>query len=321
MAPAVHVAGFAHYARQSQIPQEPPSCVTDCMATAQIGSCSSLTDFSCLCASPTYLDSVASCWGTSCNATEIQEGEVYSATACQSYGVTVPWAASNSSASTSNTTSAAPIDVTSAPLTTSRTFVHIQATMSSICTALILVALFLGFLACRNRLRRDREMTQDRTWTGVGATTAGDSKKSRFGRSQGAHSSIFSNSRNGATTVGSVGLTSANYAPASAQTVSFAPLASPTGTAGADAVAGARIGAQSPSRFTNRLTLGDIGQGEVWEMHAKSGSSDSASLDAKDDDFQADPESPTTTTGRRGDSEIELGSMVHLNKGAGPHAL
>ena len=54
--------------------------------------------------------------------------------------------------------------------------------------------------------------------------------------------------------------------------------------------------------FTNRLTLGDMGEGEEWEMSAKS------SPGEKPENFADSPTTSTMGAGKVGESTVDLGS-------------
>ena len=90
-------------------------------------------------------------------------------------------ASHRSSTTASATSAAASVDTTSPPVTFQRVFTNVQAIaspshhlmpgqalidicvqMSSICSALLMLALVLGIMACRTKARRDREMAHKR---------------------------------------------------------------------------------------------------------------------------------------------------------------
>ncbi|ORY30345.1 hypothetical protein BCR39DRAFT_529287 [Naematelia encephala] len=280
-----------------------PTCVTTCMANGDTTGCTGVTDYACLCTSTTYETSVGTCWESSCNATEIAEGQAYSAAGCEAFGVTVlPSAAtasvtasatlssSNASATSviASATSALPlVDVTSAPIVSHQQFINIQAIMSSICGALLIAAIVMAVMSCRQRVKRDYETTQNRTWTGVG-TSGYDSKAST------SKHGISRNSQRGQTsTFDEYGMTSSNFG---GTTVPFNAL-----NTGGDRLSGNNRG------FTNRVA---VNEDEEYELSTKSGQGLAEGVTEVD--------SPTASTSRMGESEIELVSTAYLYKGAGP---
>ncbi|KAK8847473.1 hypothetical protein IAR55_005331 [Kwoniella newhampshirensis] len=340
MAPSQFDLVSSYYKRQQSITV--PVCVATCMASGDTTGCTGVTDFTCVCASGDYISSVASCWASQCNATEAAIGETYSQNACAHYGV--PIAGSNVTSVVNSTGTQAPISASSAasstPLPTvfygnpnviSPAFHRIQAIMTSICSALLALAIVLGFLACRAKYKREQRMTENRSWTGVGSTALSGETKSKQSRffSRSGHSSAFSNSRNATTTFASdsYGVTSSSFGGSTTlagspnyANQSFGPILSGNGKADRG------DGATSPNgeRFTNRTTtlggiLGKDDRSEEWEMETK-----------KDHQSQYGDEelSPTASTSKMGmSSEVELvdeGSTVHLNrldKGDGPRAI
>ncbi|GFZ47803.1 hypothetical protein JCM24511_05550 [Saitozyma sp. JCM 24511] len=315
MAPSTHYLRSELAGRQSL-----PTCVYTCLSAGTLGDCTDLGDYSCICNSQVYLASVGSCFGLSCNANDTTFGIEYIESGCQAFGVnaTVPISTSTNSSSTATSTNAASTDTTSAPKLWQKRYFDVQAIMSSICAALFVIALIIGFLSCRARVRKEKQMSQNRSWTGVGGSTYGNSSKHKSafgGSSRGAQSSAFTNSRNATTTFDSFGVTSSNFGGASQnQSVSFGPVLDRE-------TRGVNRG------FTNRLTLGDMGEAEEWEMEVKDGAS-SVGADKKDVEVNEEEGgvSPTASTSRMGnESEVELGgSTVHLtklDKGDGPHAI
>ncbi|WWD21564.1 hypothetical protein CI109_106050 [Kwoniella shandongensis] len=306
-----------------------PACVTTCMATGDTTGCTGFTDYTCICASSTYINSVASCFASSCNASESALGQAYSQQACAYYGS--PLSSSNTtSSSTSATSTIAPVSTSGGtanpiqsvffgnPETMSSAFEVIQAVMSSICGALLILAIVLGVMSCRTRYRREQQMSQNRTWTGVGSTAIGTETKTKGSRffSRTANSSAFTNSRNPGTTLASdtFGVTSSNFSGSTTVAGSPNHVQSFGPTLGKDDSI-SRNGAMSPERFSNRVVRSD---GDEWEMDVK-----------KDYSEEYDDElSPTASSSRMGmGSEVDLvdeGSTVHLNrldKGDGPRAI
>ncbi|OCF45808.1 hypothetical protein I317_00296 [Kwoniella heveanensis CBS 569] len=169
-------------------------------------------------------------------------------------------------------------------------------------------------------------------------------KSSRFftRTGQSGHSSAFTNSRGGTTTFGSqsdnnYGVTSSNFggnttlAGSPNQQLTFS---SPGGEDGKERMFGASSptsdrlsgGAGGGVRFTNRLTLGELGspanRSEEWEMaNVSSPSSNTLSKSKDADDIYAygyGEEPSPTTIGSKMESEVEYGlnvdgSTVHLN--------
>ncbi|KAL7420067.1 hypothetical protein Q5752_005032 [Cryptotrichosporon argae] len=293
-----------------------PTCVSYCMAEGDLGNCTALTDYTCVCSSAVYQQSVANCWAASCNATEILIGAAYSDAACEYYGVNITTTysaqtgtetgtangATNGTAAASTTAAAAATDTSTAPVVYSKAAINIQAIMSSICSALLLVALVMGFLSCRARVRRNQAVSQSRSWTGAGSTLAGGGAKggagSQFARS-GVHPSAYgaaSRPRDPTATYASdnFGATSATYGTGSYAGSSFGNGQVSFGTG----LRGNRVGAG----FTNRLMLNDIGrEGEEWEMGDKTS--------------KVESESPTTPTTRMGahDAYVATDSTAELN--------
>ncbi|RXK40984.1 hypothetical protein M231_01832 [Tremella mesenterica] len=285
-------------------------CAQTCMATGELGTCTSVTDYACICTSDTYISSVATCWASNCTAAEATAAQAYSQTACSFYLGGNSTTAGNSTSTNNGTAASASASVSASPMSTEapyvipHSFVVLQGVMSSICAAILLLAILMGALSVRSKIQRENA-TQNRSWTGVGGSTFGtnaDSKhKPSFGfRSGQTGSSAFTNSRNATSTFASdVGIQSSTFGGQSqGQTVSFGAVG-PHGTGGRESTG---------KGFTNRLTLGDMGtQEEEWEMEVK-------------EDKSVEVESPT-----RGESEIELeeGSTVHLNRldRFGGHAL
>ncbi|ORX33951.1 hypothetical protein BD324DRAFT_637776 [Kockovaella imperatae] len=279
MAPS-YVEGIVNLSkRQSAI----PACVTTCMGAGNITGCASSIDYTCLCQSSPFLDSVTSCWQATCNATSIQYGIEYATKACAAFGI-------NLNATVGNTTPA--VDVDGDPVLFQKAFMNVQAIMSSICAALFAVAIVLGILACRKRVKIDRETAQRSTWTGVGGTTTlngAESKgPSRFGISRNAgvnsrHDGLDPN-------FDITSMTTLRYGQSSYGGINRDPM----------------VPSLNRTGFTNRLTLGDMGE-EEWEMDSKqSGSGTPVKI----------ADSPTSTSTRMGASTVDLvhdGSTVELN--------
>lgn len=126
----------------------------------------------------------------------------------------------------------------------------------------------------------------------------------------GGHSSYFTNSRGVTSTIGTV-----DFGAGHNTTIGDVgeSLVVPTLSAN---------GRSTPARFTNRLTLNGMprrpsataGEGEEWEMTPASSKTWSDGEDKSDSKSMID--TPTTYTSRMGaeESEVELGSTVHLNK-------
>ncbi|WVQ83149.1 hypothetical protein IAT38_005287 [Cryptococcus sp. DSM 104549] len=295
-----------------------PSCVTACMSQGNTDGCSGISDYACICLSSTYVNSVATCMSAACNTDEIALGEAYANAACAYY---VGNGTSTDTASNSTGTA-----VLTEPVLYSSAYVNIQAVMSSICGALLICALIMGFQSCRQRYRREQAISQNRTWTGVGSTTlGGDTKQSKsrfFNRTN--HSSAFDHSRNATGTFMSdnFGVTSSNFGGTTTlgtvgQSFGGAYAGGSRSGSGSGAGAGVYGGAGKVERgFTNRMN-----RSEEWEMETKGGESH-GKIDEED---EGQVESPTTSTKMGSEVEVGLdGSTVHLNrldKEGGSHAL
>jgi hypothetical protein len=77
---------------------------------------------------------------------------------------------------------------------------------------------------------------------------------------------------------------------------------SPSGVAGVD------VGRSVNRGFTNRLTVGDMGEREEWEMEIREGST----WDHKVAEEEEGQRSPTVSSTEMA-GEVDLGSTVHLN--------
>ena len=186
--------------------------------------------------------------------------------------------------------------------------------MSSICAALLLAALVMGLLACRNRIKRDREIAQrtwveptlitshvhlltlmlwHSTWAGVGtAAYGGDTKdaKSRRGFSRGASSSAFANCGNNfdVTSLNFGGSTTISHPPFGGF-VASANRGNPDDDSPGERISvnrgtGMGMGNGIESGFTNRLSPDEVA--EEWELAVKRGP----------DSLEKDLESPSTST-------------------------
>ncbi|WVF69716.1 hypothetical protein IAT40_004495 [Kwoniella sp. CBS 6097] len=316
-----------------------PVCVGTCMGQSPTFGCESLSDYACLCASPDYINWVGACWAESCTADEITFGQAYSAQACSFYGVPL------NGTTTGDTIDPSASPILTPPKTVSPAFINIQAIMSSICAALLFITIIVGIYSVRARIKAEQATSQNRTWNGVTGMTSMDSKapksSSRFftRTAQSGHSSAFTNSRGGTTTFGSqsdnYGVTSSNFggnttlAGSPNQQLTFSSGAG----AGGDADGKERMFASSPVagergsggvRFTNRLTLGELGsanRSEEWEMchvvgPGGAGAGAGSPKDKKDDIYGYEEEASPTTIGSKMESEVEFGlegSTVHLN--------
>ncbi|ODN79588.1 hypothetical protein L202_03535 [Cryptococcus amylolentus CBS 6039] len=306
-----------HYARQYS--GSVPSCVATCMSSGNTTGCSGVTDYTCVCASTAYVTSVSECFSNSCTAAETAVGQTYSESACAYYGVSIN--ATSTSTTTDNSTATAEVSSTasavlSAPVTYSHAYINIQAIFSSICGALLLLALVSGFISCRARYRRERAFTQSRTWTGVGSTMVGGNTQA----TGGGKSKMFA-SRNVDPTAtfmsDNFGATSSNFGGTTVngggQGVSFG---------GAFGAAGAYSAGPSYTNgnggFTNRLPVGEEEDSksegyELGDLTKKSSIRESI----KEEEEGLD--SPTTSKGPG--SEVDLdGSTVHLNRLNKDHA-
>ncbi|KAK4684264.1 hypothetical protein P7C73_g5925, partial [Tremellales sp. Uapishka_1] len=269
-----------------------PACVTTCMAEGSLGNCTSYTDYTCLCTSATYTASVLvchhpqpvlsdrkadyhrqSCWESTCtSADDVATGEAYSAAGCAEYGVNVTTTSIASATATSLSTATS----TAAPNTIPQSVRNVSAVMTSICTVLFVIALGLGINNCRPRIRRERTMSQNQSWTGAGSTMNNDTKDyktSKFNRSTDytsrAQTSTFASDN--------FGVTSSNFG---GQSVPFP---------------------QTSRGFTNRLTVGNMNLNESQEWETED----------KDGDKLDSPVTPTSAMGA--ESEIDLSSTTHLN--------
>ena len=67
------------------------------------------------------------------------------------------------------------------------------------------------------------------------------------------------------------------------------------------------VGVRGPRGFTNRLTVGELGEGEEWEMTTKKDVGDELLPDSG-------PITPVSALRMdQGESIVDLGSMAHLN--------
>ncbi|WWD07595.1 hypothetical protein V865_005696 [Kwoniella europaea PYCC6329] len=244
-----------------------PTCVITCMAQAPTTGCSGADDWTCLCASSDFINSVGACWTSSCSAADAAYGQAYANQACSFYGV--PIGGNSTSPTTTSESEPSGTAVLSEPQTTSHSFVKVQAAMSSISSLLLAIAIILGILSCRARYKREQAASQNRTWNGVTGLTTMDSKaptKSKTSRffNKSTHSSAFENSRNGASTFQSdnFGITSSNFGGNTTlnNTQSFG--ISPSGRPDSGGAT------NSNGKFTNRLTLGEMNnKSEEWELN------------------------------------------------------
>ncbi|KIR75452.1 hypothetical protein I310_00143 [Cryptococcus deuterogattii CA1014] len=272
-----------------------PSCVAECMSDGNITGCSSSTDYSCLCTSAYYINSVGTCMDSSCTASERTAGEAYTEEACAYYGTPLT---NNTSSSTNTSATASGTAVIADPVIYSRAYINIQAIFSSICSALLILALVSGFLSCRSRYKREQAFSQNRTWTGVGSTAlGGDTKKTSrfFTRTKETRdpSATFATDNYGVNSSTFGGATTL-HAPGQ---VSFGPI---YGTTGGYAAGSSGTG----GRFTNRLPAGDMDDSEEWEMEVRKSS-------IKEEEREV--ESPTTSKGPDSDIDVD-GSTVHLTR-------
>ncbi|WVR04700.1 hypothetical protein IAU60_001711 [Kwoniella sp. DSM 27419] len=270
-----------------------PTCVSDCMSQGPTGTCRGVTDYACTCASTEYIGWVSQCWAKKCSLQDAAFGKEYAERACAFYGVPI----NNGTGSSNGTTPSTGVPNLAPPMTTSPTFLNIQAVMSSICTALMVLALLMGFISCRARVKADQMASQNRTWNGVTGTTQMDAKApkpSRFFKGMGSGSK-FANNRNDMTQIQSdtFGVTSSNFGGTT------------TLTGGPEREPG--------YRFTNRLTLGQLqarSRSEEWEL--------SDVVTPIKEEGSVDHKSPTTPTtiGSMMGAEVDLGeegSTIHLN--------
>ncbi|WVQ98134.1 hypothetical protein IAU59_005256 [Kwoniella sp. CBS 9459] len=322
-----------------------PVCVSTCMGQSPTFGCESLSDYACLCASPDYINWVGACWAESCTADEITFGQAYSTQACAFYGVPLNGTTTGTDADMLRNVLHSGLDPTASailtePKTISPAFLNIQAIMSSICSALMVIAFIVGFYSVRTRIKADQAMSQNRTWNGVTGMTSMDSKAPKSSRfftrtGQSGHSSAFTNSRGGTTTFGSrsenYGVTSSNFggnttlAGSPNQQLTFSSPGAGTGDddgkermfGSTSPVAGERGSGTGGIRFTNRLTLGELGsanKSEEWEMGYVPGSG--SSNNDKDVEYGYGEEVSPTTIGSKMESEVDFaleGSTVHLN--------
>ncbi|WVW78368.1 hypothetical protein I302_100322 [Kwoniella bestiolae CBS 10118] len=284
-----------------------PACVVTCMASAPTTGCSGADDWACLCASTEFINSVGACWTSSCSASDAVYGQAYANQACAFYGVPLGGNSTSTSTPTSETEPSGTA-VLSPPQITSHSFVKVQAAMSSICSLLFALALIMGVLSCRARYKREQAATQNRTWNGVTGLTTMDSKapsKSKTSRffNKSTHSSAFETSRGGATTFQSenFGVTSSNFGGST--TLNNSPHTQSFGIAPA---AGGRPDSGG-ARFTNRLTLGEMGnKSEEWEL---------SDVNLKKDEVDGfNDVSPTSFDGKM-ESEMESRLADHENSG------
>lgn len=207
--------------------------------------------------------------------------------------------------------------------------------MSSLCAALLVTALVVGFLSCRTRKRKEAA-TSSGAWTNM-ATMA-----SRQGMGMGGTKSGTTSRGDGAGFDPTATFASSSYPT----TRSFGHVSGAGIGYGGTGAGGMGMGLERNRGFTNRLRLDEQ---EEWEMEEKeraaavaadsgAAGSDGAELEspvagpstkASDEDLKgkadddekdekyAEPETPTTA---RSDGE-GYGSMVHLarlDKGDGP---
>ncbi|WVQ75937.1 hypothetical protein IAR50_005572 [Cryptococcus sp. DSM 104548] len=300
---------LSHYARQYS--GSVPSCVATCMSSGNTTGCSGVTDYTCVCASEAYIDSVSACFASSCSAAETAVGETYSESACAYYGVDIN--STSSATTTDNSTATATVSSTAsaviaAPVTTSHAYINIQAIFSSICSAILLLALVSGFLSCRARYKREQAFSQSRTWTGVGSTMVGANTQTK-----GAKSKRFA-SRNADPTAtfmsDNYGMTSSNFGGTTlnggGQTVSFG------GAYGAGVAYSAGPSYTSGNGgFTNRLPAGEDqdAKSEEYEM------GDIAKKSCIKESIEEEEGLNSPTTSKGPGSEIDLdGSTVHLTR-------
>lgn len=170
---------------------------------------------------------------------------------------------------------------------------------SSICGALLILALLSGFLSCRSRYKREQAFSQNRTWTGVGSTTlGGDTRKTSrfFTRTKDTRdpTATFATDNYGVNSSTFGGATT-SHAPGQ---VSFGPVY------GVNADYGVSSSEGTGGRFTNRLPAGDMNKSEEWEMEVRKSS-------IKEEELEV--ESPTTSKGPGSDTDMD-GSTVYLTR-------
>ncbi|OWZ33105.1 hypothetical protein C356_05428 [Cryptococcus neoformans c45] len=291
---APHQSDVFLFTRQTQ--GSIPSCVVECMSLGNITGCSSNTDYSCICASRYYIDSVGGCMNSSCTPSERIAGETYTVQACAYYGTPLT---NTTSSSTNTSVTASGSAVIVDPVIYSRAYINIQAIFSSICGALLILALVSGFLSCRSRYKREQAFSQNRTWTGVGSTTVGgDTRKTShfFTRTKDIRdpTATFATDNYGVNS-STFGGTTTFHTPGQ---VSFGPVY------GANADYGVGSSEGTGGRFTNRLPAGDMNKSEEWEMEVRKSS-------IKEEELEI--ESPTTSKGPGSDIDMD-GSIVHLTR-------
>ncbi|WWC86838.1 uncharacterized protein L201_001717 [Kwoniella dendrophila CBS 6074] len=314
-----------------------PACVVTCMASAPISGCKGSDDWTCLCASTEFINSVGACWTSSCSASDAAYGQAYANQACAFYGVPIGGNSTSSSGSPTDT------QVTGTPLLTApevstHSFIKVQAIMSSITSLLLAMAVILGILSCRQRYKRDQAASQNRTWNGVTGLTTMDSKaptsKSRFFSSnKSQHSSAFGNSRNMTSTFQSenFGVTSSNFGGSTTLAGSPTHLKSFTDNNGENSINGGAGGIKYPSmvasiesdtgkRFTNRLAYDQSNKSEEWELsNLKRDNVDEldgfekSSPTSFDDDSKMESEMESRLNNNHDNRDQAIDSTVNLN--------
>ncbi|WVO16610.1 hypothetical protein L204_104289 [Cryptococcus depauperatus] len=237
-----------------------PSCVAECISTGNTTGCDGVNDYRCVCNSSAYIHSVATCMSQTCTAKEIAVGQIYTEQACSYYGIPLQNGTSTISLSpveTANTTMAPPVIY-------SHTFTSLQAVFTSICSALLLLALITGCMACRSRYKRERASGQSRAWTHVNASNRNsspqcDSKLRLFSK----------HSRHDPTATflsddGSSGSSFGNTSPSQPPQIALDIIRDGYSRSGSE-----DSGHSGNTHFTNRLHSTESSSCEAWEMQVK----------------------------------------------------
>ncbi|KAL1405387.1 hypothetical protein Q8F55_009018 [Vanrija albida] len=165
-----------------------PWCVGSCFAHANTTGCPGFSSLRCLCESDTFLSSVQGCWLAVCTGDAYAFAQAYAEAQCAGVAGT---------RLVTHTVAGQPAVATNSylpPVVLSRAVWNIQAIMSSICSVLLLAALALGFLSCRNQARRAAQQAATSAWSGIGSALGG-SRHATVGSMSRPAAAHFSHSR------------------------------------------------------------------------------------------------------------------------------
>ncbi|WOO85626.1 uncharacterized protein LOC62_07G009126 [Vanrija pseudolonga] len=226
-----------------------PACATGCFALGNTTACGGFSSLPCLCHSTVFLASVQQCWNAVCLGDDFHLARSYAETLCESV------AGTRLTTITSDGLPAVATNSYLAPLVYNHAVWDIQAIMSSVCSLILLFALALGFISCRNQARRAAQQAAASAWSGV---TSGGSKHATHGsmsRPPAAHFTQHSRARSrggGGQDESFVGMESF-FLPSRPF---GGPLPAPVGSG------------STKKKFTNRMTQ------EEWEMAERDGAGD-----------------------------------------------